>query len=171
MSLPHVTALIYAAGLMDLTHFTEAARDRGSAVHKACQFADEGDLDESTVDPRVRPRLEGYRSFIAETAPAIHAIEEPVRNLAYGYVGTLDRRLTLNGREGVLDIKNGVPAPWHPLQLAFYAGCFDRPLRRWGLYLDGEGHYRLIEYTDRRDWEVCKAVLTLHAWRGEHAAA
>ena len=168
-SLPHVTAVLRDVGLIDTTWIPDSARDRGTAVHLATQYLDEGDLDDSSIADEIRPAVAAYQQFLAEVRPEIFAIEETVQGM--GYVGTLDRRLVINGKEGVLDIKGICEAPWHALQLAAYALTFDRPLRRWSLYLRPEG-YRLIERKDRRrDDAVWRACLTLATWRNEHGCS
>ncbi len=164
MSNPHVTGVIKDAGLVDFEWVTRDGLDRGTAVHRATQFYDEGDLDPRTVDPElVLPRLEAYIDFLRTARPTILAIEERVENDVYGYCGTLDRRLIIDGHEGVLDIKNGQPDRWHGVQLAAYARCFARPMRRWGLYLE-DNKYTLIRYKDRHDWDVFRAAITLKNW-------
>ena len=158
-----VTELIRACGLMDLTWCTQEALDRGTAVHLACELDDRGDLDESSVDPVIMPYLMGWRKFKREMEPQILSIEEEVEHPAYK--GRLDRRLILNAREGIGDIKSGPPADWIALQLAGYAMCFDRPLARWAIHLSADGKYKLIEHSDRKDFDVWKACVTLANWK------
>lgn len=165
----HVTEVLRLAGLVDERWFTEEARDRGTAVHTAARYFDEGDLDDGSVDPSIAAKLGAYRLFIAEMAPEILAVEESVTDHLLGYCGTLDRRLRINDREGVLDIKCGAESPWHCLQLMFYAHTFNRPMVRWNLLLSDD-KYKLIEHRDRRDWRVCLAALTLVQWRNGHGA-
>lgn len=159
-----VTGIIKAAGLMGQQWSDEWGMDRGTAVHKAAELDDRGDLDPETVDPMVAGHLAGWRKFRAEAAPEILAVEEEVIHEQYGYRGRLDRRVKLTGVEGILDIKCGQPAAWHPIQLAGYALTFHRPLARWGLYLPGDGNFRLREYRDRNDYDIFKAALTVARW-------
>lgn len=161
---PHVTTILDRAGLIDSTWFTDEARDKGSALHAATHFLDEGDLDWSTVDPSVLPRLRQYQKFKDELRPEILSIEEAVENETLQYCGRLDRRLKIAGREGVLDIKGPARAPWQAIQVVMYSACFLRPLARWTLHLSDE-RYQLIEHKDRSDWEVAKAALTIAAWK------
>ena len=166
--LPHVTAVLRDAGLISLDFVSEEARDRGSSVHAATHYLDEQDLDWSSLeDSRVRAAVQQYERFIAEARPEILACEEPVRNEVLGYCGRLDRRVRINGREGVLDIKGVCQSPWHGAQLAGYAGCFDRPLARWNLYLSAD-RYILVERKDRDDWKVFCAAVTLAHYRSKH---
>src|SRR5262245_23208034 len=164
----HVTEALALSGIVDTQWFTEESRARGTAVQLATRFLDEGDLDSSSVDPAILPRLRSYERFKAEVQPEILTIEEPVVNTTYRYCGTLDRRVRINRREGILDIK-GLPASSHGPQTAGYAGCFigGERFARWGLYLQDDG-YRLIEFTGREDWSVFLASLTIASWRRIH---
>ena len=168
--LPHVTDILARAGLIDTAWFTDEARDKGSALHLATQFLDEGDLDWQTVDPAVLPRLRQYQRFKDEVKPEIVEIEKSVINDALRYCGRYDRRVRIGGREGILDLKGPTQAPWHRLQTMLYSATFQRPMARWALYLSDE-RYKLIEFTGRDDWEACKAILTLTAWRTKHDPA
>lgn len=164
---PRVTSLLRAGGLVDTAWFTEDARARGSALHLATQYLDEGVLDWDSVDPLIVRRLAQYSRFLDEVKPTILAIEEEVVNEALNYHGHLDRRLIINGAEGVLDIKGPAVLPWQGVQTALYAACFPRPMKRWGLHLSDE-RYQLIPHRDPLDWPVAKACITINSWRLRH---
>ena len=161
---PHVTDILKRAGLVDDAWFTEEARDRGSAVHAAAHYLDENDLDWSSVNPSVLPRLRQYQKFLDEVKPEILAIEESVVHEALRYCGRYDRRVRIAGREGLLDLKGPGQAPWQAIQLAMYAACIPRPLERFTLHLSDE-RYQLIQHRSREDWSVAKAAITLAAWK------
>lgn len=162
--LPHVTAILRDAGLVDVSHFTDYHRDRGSALHQATALLDDGDLDPESVDPAIEARLRQYDRFRQEVAPTWAAIEEPVENATYRYCGTLDRRGTIGVKECIIDIKGPTVAAWQALQVAAYAACFPRPMKRWTLHLSDDG-YKLIEHADRNDWKVFLAALTVANWK------
>lgn len=139
--------------------------DRGTSVHLATEFEDKGTLDLDALDRRIVPYLEQYRDFKSTTGVVIEAIEERFVDEAKGYAGTRDRRVKIGSKRGVLDIKTGRPAPWHPLQTAGYAeplvavvgssGPRDAEgeiVCRWALYLDGIGKFKLVEHTDPLDF-------------------
>jgi hypothetical protein len=163
---PHVTDILAAVGLIDTEWFRQYDLERGSAVHAATHYLDDRDLAWESVDPVIVGRLRSYQRFLDEVKPEILAAEEAVLNEAMQYQGTLDRRLRINGREGVLDIKGPSRAPWQALQVAMYAACFTRPLARWTLHLSDD-RYNLIEHHDRNDWRVACAAITLAAWKGK----
>lgn len=168
--LPHVTTILQNAGLVDTTWFQQYDLDRGKALHTAAQFLDEGCLDFDTVDESIRGRLNQYMDFLDHLCPEILAIEEQVEHPIYRYCGTLDRRVKLNGVEGILDLKGPSQAPWQAIQLSMYQQCFNRPMKRWALHLSDE-KYNLIEHKDRKDWAVAKAAIVLAAWKEEHGTA
>ena len=156
--LPHVTAILRDAGLVDTTWFSDYVRDRGSALHKATELYDLAELDLDSVDDAIRLRLQGYDQFLLEVEPEIVGIEEKVMYPGV-YQGTLDRRLVINGKMGILDIKS-TPSKVDPLQLAGYALTFPNSMARWNLYLGiKEGTYKLVERkepkADDRDWWAC----------------
>lgn len=164
-SWPRVSDILRSGNLVDSSFFTEGGRLKGQATHLATQYLDEGDLDVSSVDEAIRHRVEAYQRFLVEMKPEILSIEESVSHENLRYRGTLDRRLKLEGVEGILDIKSPHKAPWQGVQVAAYAGTFDRPLRRWTLHLEEDGLYHLIEHKSRDDWKVFLAALTVHNWR------
>src|SRR3990172_3339973 len=127
--LPHVTAILRDAGLVSVEWFTDYHRERGSVLHAATALLDEGDLDPESVDPAIEARLRQYDRWKQEAGYGsggltIEYIEEPVENSTYRYCGTVDRTVTLNGREGVLDIKGPTQDRAHAIQVAAYAACF-----------------------------------------------
>ena len=136
------------------------------AVHAACEYDDQGDLNESTVHEIVIPYLEGWRRFKRETDVRFTEIEKRAEHPLYR--GTPDRIGFINDEEGVFDIKSGNSFPWHGIQLAAYANMFARTLKRWSVVLPGNGRYKLTEYKDRSDFKVWSAVLTVATWREAH---
>jgi len=165
--LPRVTEILKNAGLIESAFFTDETRDRGSAVHAAAHYLDENDLDWPSVDPSVLPRLRQYQKFKDDVKPEILAMEEQVVNEPLQYAGRLDRRVKINGREGVLDLKGPSECAWHRLQIMYYVACFPRQLARWALYLS-DARYKLVEFRGREDWEACKAILILTSWRAQY---
>ena len=79
-----VTQAIKLCGLIDAAWSDQYAMDRGTAIHEATALDDKGDLDESTVDPAVKPYLDGWRLFRREMEPQFLTIEEKVRNEPMG---------------------------------------------------------------------------------------
>lgn len=163
--LPSVTEILRDSGLVQTGWFSEEARDRGSKVHRACLFFDEGDLDEDVLDPKLLTRLNSYKKFLVDVRPKIIAAEEYVEVPGL-YCGTLDRRLIMDGAESILDIKGVAQSPWHGVQLAMYAAPFNRktPMKRWNLYLSETG-YKLTQRTDPDDYRIGMAAVTFTHWK------
>jgi hypothetical protein len=155
--------------------------DRGTALHVATEYDDEGTLDESSVDPNAAPHLCGWRRFKRESGIEILAREQFFYCDDLDYAGQIDVDCALNGVTGILDIKTGQRYRWHAVQLAAYAHARgDCP--RWGLYVNpiageamgarecihpacaglprhGAGDYKLWPYRDAGDFDVWKAAL------------
>lgn len=160
-----VTTVLREARLFEYASYHGMYLDRGITVHTLTELDDKGALDISQVEHPAVPYIEGWRKFKEETGIEVLATEEPVYHPIYLYAGTLDRRIRWKGREGIIDIKSGIPAPWHALQTAAYARCFDRPLQRFALYLSEDGSYRLEEHRDLHDWDVFRAALAIVNWK------
>ena len=165
-----VTQAISAAGLVDGRWFDDYSRDRGTAVHLACELWDKGTLDEDVLDPVIVPYLDGWRLFTAETGAVwdMTGIEQMVHSQVYRFAGKLDRIGTVNSRRTLVDIKTGIPQPWTALQLAAYAGAMGELICRMAVHLPGDGKYRITSYkmADQvRDFAVFHACLTVANWK------
>ena len=136
------------------------AAERGQAVHDACWFLDNDDLDEDSLDPEIVPYVAAYRKFREESNIEIVEIETP-RVGFHGkivFAGRPDRIVRVRSKRGIwllpspLDIKTTVDmAPAVGVQLAGYAellggkpGLAGQSL--FGLQLKEDGSYRLHEY-------------------------
>lgn len=166
-SWPHVTEVLSRAGLIETEWFRSFDLARGSALHAATHYLDEGDLDWKTVDPVISGRLRSYQQFLSDLRPENLLVEERVHHPLYRYQGRLDRLVCIGGRHGVLDLKGPSKAAWQGLQLAAYAACFGVPLARWSLHLSDE-RYLLVEHRERTDWGVFTAALSVVSWRKKH---
>lgn len=175
--LTSVTTAIREAGLMSLEWCSPDAMLRGSHVHQACEFYDLGDLDEDTLDPALRPYLDAYTWFLHDAQPTWSHIEAQRASLTHRYAGTVDRAGTLKGQKHpvVLDIKSGVEAPWHAVQLAAYRRLLMDDLgpliSRAVLYLRADGTYRLdtLPLIDKPDFDLFLAALAVTNWKRSHA--
>lgn len=129
--LPSVTQILKAEGFIDDRHFTEESRDRGRAVHTACHFLEEGELDWDTVDPSIVGYVQAYERFLEETGFESVLAEHPMADAFLRCGGMLDRLGTFRQRTlidgwALLDIKTGVYQPEHDIQLAGYEVLADR---------------------------------------------
>lgn len=171
--LPSVTQVLKDVGLIDATWFTDEARLRGTYVHMATQYLDEGDLAEETVDPRYLGYLNAYRRFLETARPVWERVEARVHDALLGYAGTFDRLGTLNGtsQRWLIDIKTGDYAT-AGLQTAAYRRCLEEPhmVRRAALQLSADGSFNFHELSDRRDEPRFLAALTVWQTKQEIAA-
>jgi hypothetical protein len=86
-----VTELLVDEGFIDRTWFNEYGATRGSHVHTACLYYDQGELDEETLDPAIVPYLEGWKKFIADTGFQHTSAEERLTSNTYQITGQPDR--------------------------------------------------------------------------------
>lgn len=163
--LPSVTEIIKAAGLVDLTWFTEAGRQTGEDVAYLTELYDHARHDKIVKILDERPELEGYfdawTAFRVDSGFVVQAdgIERPVWDAAAGYAGCLDRVGRLNWRPAIVDGKRYAHVPWHGVQLAAYASTFDTPHLRVGVHLKADGKYKLHRFDDDADYDVWKAIV------------
>lgn len=172
----HVTEILrrafgneYASIPADVLAFAAA---RGTAVHVACEYDDDGDLDESSLDPAVVPYLQAWRRFRADTGATVEGIEVSVESKRRQYVGTLDRLLWINGKFCLADIKTTASiSPLVALQTAGYqiaweeANPGDKIGIRCCVQLREDGTYRVEWYKERTDKSVFLAAVTVAQWR------
>ncbi len=113
---PSVTQVLGSVGFGDWMEFIpaavlERARDRGQAVHAACHYLDEGDLDWDTLDSEVRHYVEHYREWRAFSRFEPIALETPMIIPHLGFAGTPDKIGYIDGDLTILDLKTGEKAP------------------------------------------------------------
>jgi hypothetical protein len=90
----------------------KASRDLGSAVHEACQYWDEGNLDIFSMDPKVRSNVLAWQQFKDDfKVQEVIAIEERLASLQYRYACTLDRVVRIQDQMVLLDIKTSTSIP------------------------------------------------------------
>lgn len=170
-----VTEVIQLAGLKDLSKIDpgvlERASKRGTAVHAACQYLDEGDLDWATVSTEIEPYVRAWERFKKETGVELLGIEKPLFHATLGFAGTPDRVVNLFPHKGIIDLKTYAPDDVTGVQLAGYSylevgqqSPLDAP-KRWGLWLKDDGKYSLTEFTDRGDEAVFMACVTISKFK------
>jgi len=166
-----VSEAIQAAGLKDFSKIDpsvfERARQRGTAVHAACHYLDEGDLDWATVSPEIEPYVRAWERFKADTGVVLTYIEQPRVHATLWLAGTPDRVVLMNGARGIIDLKTYKPDRVVDVQLAAYSflefgpqGVINVP-KRWCVELKDDGKYGLHEFSDRGDEAVFMACLTI----------
>jgi hypothetical protein len=172
-----VTTVLEAAGLIDTSHYTEEAKDRGSKIHLACEYFDQNDLNLANIDDRIRGYVQAYIKFRNEHGAATEGsewIEIPMADKTGSYAGTPDRVLVKRPR-AVWDLKTGSFQPWHPIQLAAYVNMLDDPFSydRVGLYLQPDGKYSVKPFSKQEfmaDLGIFLSALNVVNWRRNHGS-
>lgn len=172
-----VTQILEYVGISDWSvvprDVLQHAQDRGTAVHQACWYDDQNDLDPDSLDPEVVPYLQAWQKFRAETGAGVVLCEK--RGLGDGYAFTFDRLLSLPKWGAVMaEIKTGDETPAWRVQLAAYVkghfGHLSPNCRRLVVKLRKDGKYSLIWYEQRdmvRDWNVFAGAVAVVNYRKE----
>lgn len=174
--IPSTTQVLDYEGFVDTTFMNEHGRDRGGIVHLANKYLLEGRLNESTLDPRIIPYVDGTKKFIADMDYKPQIIERPMFHPIYLYGMTPDTIGTVRqfGDELVLiDWKTGAPHQATIIQMASYL----EGLRANGIevkhvyiiYLKDDGTYKpeLVKVT-RKEINVFIYALTCMNWKHNH---
>lgn len=164
--IPSVTQVLECVGLLDTQWFTDYHRWRGSAVHMACHYLDEGALDWNTVQSEYSGHVAAYSQFKKDTGFEPEMIEKPLYCPTWRFAGTPDRVGLLNGRRAVIDLKNVSSAPAYQLQTAGYAWLAGpRQALRFTLHLKPDGAYKLQKHDNADDVQDFFAALRITHWK------
>lgn len=168
-----VTEVMKVAGLIDEEYFTEESRQRGTAVHLATKYLDEGRLDwgcKAMKDPRVRPYVDAYQAFLDETGFVVTSIEQMIHDELWGVAGRYDRTGTMprHPLPYLAEIKTGQYADWWDLQLAAYEAKLAKRHLRMAVQLMPNGRYKLHHFKDPNDIKVFRALITANNWKRNH---
>jgi len=169
MVLPSVTTILKEElGLYQFS--SQDAPVRGTDVHLACQYYDNDDLVESSLTEEVASYFGQYKIAKKELGIKVHANELMRYSKKYCVAGTLDKVVTINTDNGVLDIKTCKvlnEAKWHKWQTAVYFEFVHEEMKsaglpltkRWILYLCPD-KYKLVEHTGPRDFMEFLALMS-----------
>lgn len=170
---PSVTQILESEGISDFSRVpSEAlriAQERGTAVHKATQYLDEGRLDWNTVHESLLGYLEAWERYKTECKVELLEIETAVYS-TLGYAGTLDRIIYAGGRNGLIDIKSGSPTAAAAIQTAAYGYAHpkrDKLSFRAAVQLSADGTYKVQKHDNDLIWDfnVFAAALTLYDYK------
>lgn len=176
--IPSVTQVLKGAGLIDFSKvppsLLEAACKFGTAVHKATELWDKGTLDEESLDPNLRPYLNGWILFRQEYGFEPISIEEILYSKIYRIAGTPDRigKWRIDDSIIIPDIKTGFElSPANAIQLSGYELMYKENLKgkhkikRMSISLNEESTYKIQEYKDKGDVNILIAALSIYNWR------
>ena len=173
---PSVTQILEAEGISDFSRVPPevltAAKLRGTAVHKATEYLDQGRLDWTTVSDEVANYLSAWMRFKTECGVQILDIEQRVYSPT-GYAGTIDRTLMMDGVHWLMDIKTGNPTRAAAIQTAAYQYAYKSQEygRRAAIQISADGTYRIHPYEAdlMDDLNVFMAALTLYNFKRNNA--
>lgn len=143
----------------------EPAQQRGTAAHLACEFDDQGDLDEESLSPQLDALLQGWRKFRKDFRPRWLGIESRLYHRTLGYAGTADRFADIGGKVWCIDIKTSkVAHPSWGMQTAAYSHAAGVPdAARMTVRLT-PGGYHVDQWSDPDDWDAFRGLLAYGRW-------
>lgn len=156
--------------------------DRGTKVHKACEYFDQKRLDWNTVDLKILGYIKSYQLGQHHYKFEILKSEMMVFDRLERYAGMLDRIVNFDRSAGVnhgvaqIDIKSGKPHPSHGYQTAGYNNCldgvnaeFNKHIPRYCLYLNKDGEMpELRAYSSLNDFVIFESALNCSIARNSH---
>lgn len=154
VTIPNITKVLELTGFVDKTWFKSEHAERGRAVHSACQFLIEGDLDWETVDPAILPRVKAFQEFLNTYKPELVLAEVPLYS-KLGFAGTPDLVLRMDGINSVWDIKSGKSGLAAKLQTAAQQILIEemgvKIEKRFALELPANGKYKPVPHEEKGD--------------------
>jgi len=162
-SVSEVTRFLSREVYGDVQQFRlDHAAARGTKVHKLTEALDK--YGEIEADAESLPYIKAYLKFRQEHDVQWEEIEKPRFHPDGLYAGTVDRMGTIDGRRGILDIKNSyrVHKPLYEAAQNLYRMTYDPGTIEvlYILHLKPDETYKLIELPIRDD--LALACLTLH---------
>lgn len=177
--IPGVTRALEESKLVDWSmvppHILAQAQERGTRVHDALHFLDDGELDLASLERALAGYVEAYEKFKRDTRFTPTLVEKFVFSPLYRWAGRLDRVGYFENKHGghddaVVDFKSGLVVPAHRIQLVAYASGLPEPrkYRRMTLQLEREGRFRVHEYDQQsygNDLNTFHAAVALWHWK------
>lgn len=166
--IPGVNEILEKAGIKRKYEGDPYYSELGKAAALAIELDLQGKLDESTIDPAVRPRLEAFKAFKSEKGYVPLYCEIALCSESERFAGRIDHVGYLNNRLGLIDTKcvETMKSFETDCQLCGYERLCDAadiwPIEwRAGLQLKGDGTYALWFY-DFDATELWGAVMTIY---------
>lgn len=162
------TDVIKANGLMSgADFFTELGRDRGKAIHAACELLFWDNLDWSTVDKRIEGFVTSCAEYVAHSKFKPRRTEHQAFHPQLLYAGAWDADGdSLQIEDFLFDLKSGGKEKWHGVQTSAYKELAAvngiKIKRRGSLYLQENGSMaKLYLHEDRNDFKVFQSALRI----------
>lgn len=168
---PSVTQILKLGGIIDDQWYTEEAKARGSAVHKAADLHLRENLDQKSLHPVVAGYFDGFLKFLHDTKfkPMLNLCEKKQYHPYLAYAGTPDQFGVLNSRPVLIDLKTGDARNSARYQTAAYA---DMPMLkayspdRFDLRVFPDGRYKLNPHRDPQDFNIFFSCLNVARAKG-----
>jgi len=163
IKIPNVTGIISSVIPRDF-NATEWQMNRGTAVHRALALFLQGRLDESTVDPRIRGKVEAGKRAVKELSlKPPYVIEKPLFHKIYNYAGKLD--LYLPEQKLLIDWKSSPDKSSQP-QGGAYALLLEnagyKVNKFYEIILKDSGKYTVNEYKIAKCKRIFLSCLTIY---------
>ena len=142
ITIPSVTQILKSAGITGNNSFyTEEARNRGTSIHSLCEEYANG--NEISIEGEYQPYLKAFADWFLKNSVETISTEIIVDNTIDGfrYAGKYDLLAKINKKNVLVDIKTGVYAKWHTIQIAGYALAV-KPALCLVLYIKKDGSYK-----------------------------
>ena len=178
VSVPNVTSILspisayrnFDAKKMD------AARQKGVAIHKMVELSCKGTLDVLGLPGWMKPAYSEWIKFVGISQFQVESSELKVYHPTYRYAGTMDLYGSIVVAKGkrmscYIDIKRSLlGGDTIGYQLAAYAEAHRMmmtkapisPFKRLALVIREDGHFKLQEYTDTKDYY---SFITCLSWQ------
>lgn len=163
------TGLMKRCGWIDTTYYTESGRQRGTWVHQAVHYVDEGDLAPLSADSQwIQPYLDAYMGFKRDFKFTPRLWETPLYHPEFRYGVMPDREwLILVGEPAIIELKTGKMPWWAKYQTALQELAIrawekqPKWRRRFGVELHADGTYTAQEFKNPADYQRAQcAVIT-----------
>lgn len=170
VELPSLSVILKSAGLTDdfsgvPEWILEHKRQIGQSLHKCIELYFAGTLDRDSIHPDVLPYYAGFEAYVADHKPSLYVSEAPVCSIEHWVACKPD--LVLVAPLEVTEFKTTLKiSRFVPIQLAGQALCIGETAKRTVCQLKKDGTYKLVEYTDPRDFEIVKAAARIYKWKG-----
>jgi hypothetical protein len=161
------TTTLASVGLIDRSRYSDEARDRGTYVHDVVHADLLGDLAEENVEPSRFGYLLAARAYIREAGLDVLVVERALADGTRRIAGKPDVVGRARGRFVITDWKTGGQEGWHAFQLSWYEhlarvnGLVSGLVDRVAVYLKDDGTYQTHRFTDRNDWLIAQAAITV----------
>lgn len=177
------TEILRACGVIDDKWYNAQAAARGRAVHAACHFLAEGDLDWDTLAVEFHGYVEAYQAATEAIDFFPRECERALCHPLYlygtkpdqiGFIGDAPGKLkgVAAQDDAVVELKTGTMMEWTRLQTAFQAmakwpdNYFTK--LRFGVELGADGKYRVEHFADVGDFDDALGMYLTATWKMKH---